>query len=572
MASWPLRPALRLAALGGRSLLAANLGLRLLQGSLPLLGLVAMQRLLDAVAKGIAGDPTAATEVWYAVAFATAVALVGAVVAMFGQTVAERHARRCADRCASLVQRHAAALDLEQIESPNVRDLLHRAAGDALSRPVRIVQDLGAFAVAATMLSTMVATVATAALWLPALLALAAVPQVLVRHRHSRLQFAWVEDNTEAQRRVGYLGGLLVGRPWAKDLRMLELAGPVATRVERERQRLTEEQLALAARRARAEALAQGLSTVSMFAAYAYLAFEALAGGLSLGGLLLLAQAAQRTQNGVRDCLLAHAALCDDQRFVRHLFSFLELRPRAVPASAAESAAEPGPRSPLSIAVRNVHYTYPERGNATLNGLSFEVGAGERVALVGGNGAGKSTLVRLLCGLAQPSEGSIELGGIDLRRIPPAELHQRVAVFFQDTTGFELSMRDNLAFGSPPDSDASLRERARACGLEPLLAGLPEDLGQVLGRSFQGSRELSAGQWRRLFLVRTLLRASDLLVLDEPFAFLDAAAQRALVQHLNAPPWPRTVLWIDHRPPEGMALGRAIQLVHGREAGTSEPG
>ncbi|MEQ1631851.1 MAG: ATP-binding cassette domain-containing protein, partial [Planctomycetota bacterium] len=410
MASWPLRPALRLAALGGRSLLAANLGLRLLQGSLPLLGLVAMQRLLDAVAKGIDGDPKAATEVWYAVAFASAVALVGAVVAMFGQTVAERHARRCADRCASLVQRHAAALDLEQIESPNVRDLLHRAAGDALSRPVRIVQDLGAFAVAATMLSTMVATVATAALWLPALLALAAVPQVLVRHRHSRLQFAWVEDNTEAQRRVGYLGGLLVGRPWAKDLRMLELAGPVATRVERERQHLTEEQLALAARRARAEALAQGLSTVSMFAAYAYLAFEALAGGLSLGGLLLLAQAAQRTQNGVRDCLLAHAALCDDQRFVQHLFSFLELRPRAVPASAAESAAEPGPRSPLSIAVRNVHYTYPDSGNATLNGLSFEVGAGERVALVGGNGAGKTTLVRLLCGLAQPSEGSIELG------------------------------------------------------------------------------------------------------------------------------------------------------------------
>jgi ATP-binding cassette subfamily B protein len=565
MAAVPLRSALRLAALAGRSLLWQNLALRLGQGALPLLGLLAMQRLLDAVQRGVSGVPDVAAEIWFAVGAASVIALFGAVIGAVATAIGERHARLCGDRCASLVQRHAAALDLEQVESPEVRDLLHRAAGDALTRPTRVVQDLAAFVVASAMLVSMVLATATAAVWLPLVVALAAVPQVLVRHRHSRLQFSWQEANTGAQRRLGYLAGILVGRPWAKDVRLLDLAEPLAIRVDRQRARLTEEQLDLMRRRTRAETAAQALSTLAMFAAYAFLAFAALRSELTLGGLLLQAQAVQRTQNGMRDSLLAHAALRDDQRFVQHLFRFLSTKPTlALPAAVTAAIASRVPAGSLAIALRGVCYSYPGSSSPALRGVDLEIAAGERIALLGGNGAGKSTLVRLLCRLALPTAGEVLLNGVDLRTVAAAELRGRVAVFFQDTVGFELTVRDNLEFGAEAKEDASLRARAAAAGLDQLLTGLPDDFGTPLGRSFAGSHELSAGQWRRLLLVRTLLRPADLLVLDEPFAFLDAAAQRVLARYLSVLPRPCTVLWIDHRPPDSVAVDRIVHLEGGQ--------
>ncbi len=571
----PLRQALSLATLAGRPLAALNFGLRVAQGILPLLGLLAMQWLLDAVAHGIAtGDPTATAAVPWAVAFAAGVALVGAMLGALSGTVGERHARRCADASVRRLQRHVAGLDLLQLESPTVADLLHRAGAEAGQRPVRVVQNLAGLVLATTTLVVMLGTSAQIALWLPLAVAATALPQGLARLRASRELFAWQAANTEPQRRLGYLSGLLVGRAAAKDLRVLDLATPLLHRVDGLRDRLTAEQLALQARRVRAETITQVLGTAALFFAYLFLCHAALRGELSLGALLLQVQAVQRTQNGVRDAMLGYAALRDDQRFLHNLFALFAIAPRIRAPATPRSL----PAGPLSLDARSLRFAYPATTAAApapspvLDGLDLQVPAGQRIALVGRNGTGKSTLVRLLCRLMDPDQGTLALGGEDLRAVDPTALRRRLAVFFQDAAGLESTVRDNLDFDAPAARDGELLAAADVVGMGDLLRKLPAGLDTALGRSFAGARELSAGQWRRLLLARTLARPAGLMVLDEPFAFLDADARLRLVRHLQAVDRQRTVLLINHQVEALWFVDRIVVLDGGQIVADGPPG
>lgn len=561
-----LRACLRLALRPGRGLVAANLALRIAQGLLPLLGLVAMQRLVDAVANGLAAgpgnadDPASRSAVLAAVLFAAGLGLLGVLLQAIAARCGERHARAVADGLAADLQRHTARLDLDQLETPAVRDLLHRAAAESASRPVRTVQDLAALVVAAVGFVAMVAATGARAPWLPLAVALAVVPQVLARRRHANLRSNWQREHAEAQRQQAYLTGLLLGRPFAKDLRLLGLADAVATRAETEREVLSSAQERLAAKQSTAEAFAQATSTIALFGGYAWLAFAALRQEFSLGMLLLQVQAVQRTQNTLRDLLLAHAALREHATFVEPVLAFLALAP------SPRAAIDALPRGAFAVRIERASYAYPGSPSPVLRELDLHVAEGQRVLVTGGNGAGKSTLVRLLAGLARPQQGRLEIGGAAPSDLSERVRSERVSVAFQDSIGLELALRDNLAFGSEPAGDSALRERIRAAGLEPLLAGLPGDFGVRLGRAFTGGLELSGGQWRRLALVRTLIRPCSLLVLDEPFAFLDEPARRALAAHLAMRSRDATIVVVDHRPPMDLGFDRRIELAAGRAA------
>jgi ATP-binding cassette subfamily B protein len=563
----------RLAQRAGTPLLLGNLLLQVAQGLVPLLGLIAMQQFLDAVAQGLHGDPLVNSappwlRIQLAVLFAAAVALGGIVLRALASQIGERHARLVADRCALDLQRHAASLDLLQLENPNNADLLHRAAAEAGQRPVRVVHNLAALVLAVVTFLALGSCLWTAAPWLPFLVALAAVPQAVARLRAARAQHAWQANATEAQRELGYRQNLLASRAAAKDLRLFGLGPGIADRVAADRATLTHAQLALAQKRAFGDAWTQALASVAMFAAYLWLARETLAGGLTLGGLLLQAQAVQRTQNGLRDALLAHSGLREDRLFLAHVFAFLALRPQIV--APAQPVAVPE-LTAGGFACRDLVFAYPSSPTPQLRGLSLDLRQGERVALVGANGAGKSTLVRLLCRLCDPDQGAVTYGGIDLRQMDPAQFRQRLSVFFQDAAIFEFSARENLALGAPELDEATLLRWADVVGIGDRLRALPRGLDTRLGRGFRDAAELSQGEWRKLLLARTLARPSAVLILDEPFAFLDADGQARLIAALQGMSRDRIVLVIDHRPQAIAFCDRVLVCSHGRIAQEGTP-
>jgi PrtD family type I secretion system ABC transporter len=198
-----------------------------------------------------------------------------------------------------------------------------------------------------------------------------------------------------------------------------------------------------------------------------------------------------------------------------------------VPAADARTIV---PVADHTITVSSLGYVIPARKRAILDGLDFELPAGQAVGVVGPSGSGKSTLARLLVGAITPSSGAIKLGGIDYAQWDRHELGKRIGYLPQDVGLFAGSVRDNIArFGEAPIED--IVEAARMTGIHDMVLELPDQYDTVLG---PGGVGLSGGQRQRLGLARALLGRPSLIVLDEPNANLDATGEEALKHALLA--------------------------------------
>lgn len=562
--SAPLRAVLRLGTLAGTRLVAAHFALTILGGLLPLGGVYAMRLLVDAVAAGRQATlPSLSAAVW----IASGIALLGVLVSAASAFVGERHGRLVADRCAERLLAQAARLDLAQLEDPAVLDLMQRAGSEAGTRPARIVSDVASLVLACVMLLAMGTVLAWLDPVLTAVVALAAVPAVVMRVRHGRRVHEWQRTTAPQQRELAYVAGLVASRGAAKDLRAGGWARRFLDRAQGLRLDLRGGAEGLARARTGREILGSGLAVAALFWAYATLGARALDGALGVGAFVMYAQAVQRTQGGVRDLVGAWAALAEHRLFLAAFTSFTALEPRI---ESVESQAASLPRGALTC--DGVHFAYPGSPQV-LRGVDLVLRPTEHVALVGRNGSGKSTLVRLLARLHDPDTGAIRIGDVDLRTVAASQWRTQLAVLFQDAAALDLCARDNLApLGDV--AELALRNALAIAGASERVAAMPQDLDTMLGRRFQGGVELSAGEWRKLLLARALARVvamnTPFVVLDEPSAFLDPAAARALAQRLREQLRGVALLIVEQRPEAVAWVDRICVMEAGRivESGT----
>jgi ABC-type multidrug transport system fused ATPase/permease subunit len=438
---------------------------------------------------------------------------------------------------------------LAAFDRPAFHDQLLRVQAEASQRPVRLVQDGLAVLVAALGLLTMALWLAQVASWLPVVVAATALPVAWMRRRHALLRVEFQGTHVGVQRELGYLGAVLTGRASGKDVRLLGLGERFGARLAALRAGLRAELDALAGRRGRDELWVTTVGSAGLFVAYGVLADQALSGALSLGGLVLQAQAAQRAQNGVRDLLAAVAGVQEHRRFLQPVTTFLAM-PRAaeMPAEATAPAATPPPAGrPLALDLRRVSFAYPEAAAPAVRDHTWSLAAGERLAIVGPNGSGKSTLLKLLARLYDPTQGRLELGGLALAAWPAAALRAQLAMLTPDAALFELSIRDNLGLGcAEPVADDRLWQGLELVGLAAAVRALPAGLATVCSRRLAGGVDWSSGQARRLVLARALVASAGLCLLDEPFAGLDADAAARVVAHLGGTRG-ATLVVVDHR-------------------------
>lgn len=179
-----------------------------------------------------------------------------------------------------------------------------------------------------------------------------------------------------------------------------------------------------------------------------------------------------------------------------------------------------------------------------LRDVSFEIAAGERVALVGPSGAGKTTITYLLPRFYDPTEGRITLDGHDLRDITQESLRAHFGVVTQDTFLFHTTVRENLRYARPDATDAEMIEAARSANIHDFIAGLPDGYDTVVGE--RGFR-LSGGEKQRLAMARALLKDPKILILDEATSHLDATSEHLIQQALEVLLQGRTSVTIAHR-------------------------
>lgn len=208
-------------------------------------------------------------------------------------------------------------------------------------------------------------------------------------------------------------------------------------------------------------------------------------------------------------------------------------RPRAIPAT-----------GPLSVELDGVGFAYADDDEPVLSGIDIRLNPGETLGLVGRTGSGKTTIARMVLRLYDPTQGTVRLGGVDLRDTDLASVHRRVCVVTQDVQLFAASVRDNLTLFRSHAGDDRLRAVLADVGLGPWLASLPDGLDTVLGGQAGG---VSAGEGQLLAFARAFLTDPGVVVLDEASSRLDPATELDIEHAVGQLLASRTGILIAHR-------------------------
>ena len=202
-------------------------------------------------------------------------------------------------------------------------------------------------------------------------------------------------------------------------------------------------------------------------------------------------------------------------------------------------------------------------GRKALNGVSLTIEEAETVAIVGHTGSGKTALVNLIPRLFDPSEGTVELGGVDLRQFDPEELREQIGFVPQETFLFSTTLAQNIALGVPEATRAQIEWAAEIAGLAPDIASFPNGLETVIG---ERGLTLSGGQKQRTAIARAILRDPKILILDDALASVDTITEERILNGLAAVMKNRTTILVSHRVSTVKGADRIIVLHQGRIA------
>ena len=393
----------------------------------------------------------------------------------------------------------------------------------------------------------------------------ATIPVFLGETRFATLNYSMLFRYTPERRELDYLRYLGASSESAKEIKIFGLGGYLADRSRAIFERFYTENKKLAIKRALQGSLLNLIPTGAYYVAYALILLKALGGMLSVGDLTLVAGAFSRARNIMENLVSGLAGISEQSLFIKDLFDFFETTPLITSSPNALSVPRPI-RSGFEF--QHVSFSYPGQTKKVLSDVSFQFDTGEKIALVGENGAGKTTLVKLLARLYDPTEGRILLDGIDLREYSVEDLRHEIGVIFQDYMKYDMLAAENIGFGRIEDASNSDRvvlsaEKSLAA---QVVANLPQNYQQMLGRRFEGGVDLSTGQWQKIALARAYMRDAQILILDEPTASLDARAEFEVYQRFVELTTGKMAVLISHRFSTVRMADRILVLEHGRIA------
>jgi ATP-binding cassette, subfamily B, bacterial len=443
----------------------------------------------------------------------------------------------------------ALRLDLQHFEDADIYDKMQNARREASGRPVNLVLGLLSIARTIVTLGAFAALLIRLSPWTVLLLLLASVPAFIAEARLSGEAFRLYSWRAPEGRRLNYLEWILTRDSHVKEVKLYDIGDLILGRYKTLFTKFFAEDRRLAMRRM-GWGLSLGLVSVAAFyGSYLYIASQAATGDISLGDMTLYLVVFRQGQGALQDMLTSVGALYEDALFMSNLFVYLNIetsQDRALPVT----ANPPARGRSHGIEFRNVSFRYPGKKNWALKDFSLTLAPGEKLGLVGENGAGKSTLVKLLMRLYEPTEGVILYGGVDLRELDPVDLRTRVGAVFQDFVRYQFHAGENIGLGDLRhlEDRPHIEKAADRGGATSVIAELPQGLDTVLGGWFEAGQELSAGQWQKIAVARGFMREdAELLILDEPTASIDAAAEHELFNRFRRLSQDRMAIIISHR-------------------------
>jgi ATP-binding cassette subfamily B protein len=496
------------------------------------------------------------------------VALEAVIVAVL--SVAQRGITTCQSllraqlghRVNTMILEKALTLRLQDFEDSEFYDKLTRARREASSRPLSLVNRTFGLVQNLLALGSFAALLWQFSPWTLVILAVAGVPSFISEAKFSGDAFRLFRWRSPQTRKQMYIEMVLAREDFAKEVKLYGLGDLMLERYRQIFRDLYREDRSLTLRRDLWGTLLGLAATAAFYGAYAWIVLATVAERITLGQMTMYLALFKQGQSAVAAILSAIGGMYEDNLYLSNLYEYLE---QEVPADQGDHVE--GPRKGDGIRFEEVSFTYPGANRAAVDTVSFHVRPGESLALVGENGSGKTTLIKLLTRLYDPDGGRILLDGLDLREWDRDALRQRIAVIFQDFARYQMLLGENIGAGDTRRFDDAdrWREAARQGTASDFIARMPQGYETQLGRWFRDGQELSGGQWQKIALSRAFMREdADILVLDEPTAAMDAAAEAQVFEHVGRARAGRIAILISHRFSTVRIADQILVLANGR--------
>ena len=552
---------------------AVSFFLILLGGLAPTVSLYLIKEIVDAVV-AVAGNGTENRGIEGVVALvglAGGVVIVAAIIQAIAGYLETEQSQRVVDHVQTNIHQKSIELDLAYYEDPEYYDTLHRAQEESPFRPGDVLSDVFAFTENGVTLIGISALLVFTFHWSFVLVLLAtAVPIVIIRLVYARRFFEWDKARTTAERKIEYLNFLLTGSWYAKDIRAYSLGDIFLNRSKEARGSLRTERLEMVRKRTVVDLVARISQTAVLFAIIGFVVARVVQNQQSIGDIVLIYQAFQRGQGVINGLMSSLGNLYENNLFLSYYSELMELNSRL---QEPESPARIEVPVRDGVTLKQVSFRYPSRSEYAVRDITIHAKAGEIIAIAGENGAGKSTLIRLITRLHDPVSGTIEIDGIDIRRIRTRELRNLVGVLFQEPSSFYMPVRENIWYGDTSRSidGKEIKEAALQSGADTFIEELPRGYDTVLGTWFDDGVEISTGQWKKIALARLFFGQRQILLLDEPTDALDAFSETRLLRMLRENRENRIVILVSHRMSTVMKADRVYVLDGGSLAQSGTP-
>jgi ATP-binding cassette subfamily B protein len=444
-----------------------------------------------------------------------------------------------------LILEKALTLDLTHFEDSEFYDKLTRARREASSRPLSLVMRTSGLFQNALAIASFAVLLAQFSPWAVFILLFGGLPAFFAETKFSGDAFRLFRWRAPETRMQTYLETALAREDHAKEVKLFDLGPVFLGRYKAIYEGLYEKDRNLTVRRESWGFAFTLVSIAALYSAYAWCAIEAARGLISLGDMTMYIMMFRQGQAAVTASLGAIGGMYEDNLYLSTLYEYLE-----VEVDPAVGTAVSGPDPEAGVVFENVEFRYPGSDKVAVTGINLQIKRGQSLAMVGENGSGKTTLIKLLTRLYKPTYGRVLLDGRDLQEWDSTVLRRRIGVIFQDFVRYQLIVGENVGAGDVRAFEdrerwASAASQGKAA---PFINDLPNKYETQLGKWFKDGRELSGGQWQKIALSRAFMRNdADILVLDEPTAAMDAAAEAEVFEHFRSLMGKRIAIVISHR-------------------------
>jgi ATP-binding cassette subfamily B protein/ATP-binding cassette subfamily C protein len=407
--------------------------------------------------------------------------------------------------------------------------------------------------------------------WIALFVLLAVLPGVYLQFKLSRSQIQHWNKTVDTRRSRSFIEWNLLQPNSIAELRLNGLVRHLLDLRQSLRNKDEKARLAYERRYIGKRLVADGLEALTELGALLWIVLQIIAREQAIGQFIYVQQLVSRAFSGANGFVHQLSTIDED---LANLFDYQEFMNLHTKSKGGRNLKS----TPKKVSFEDVSFRYPQTTKDVLSGISFDIHAGQHVAIVGENGAGKSTLIKLLTGLYAPSKGKVMLDDMSLQDISIDAWHKELSALQQDFEKYLFTdIQSNVFFGdvSHPISSKRIVSSLESAEALEFVHELPQKLKTYPSNWMEDEDghkgiQLSGGQWQRIALARNFYRDATIIILDEPTSAIDALAENRIFKRLFAKSNKKTVVTISHRLSTIEKADKIIVLQDGRivESGT----